>query len=325
MNLLASFDEFGSFLSQAVLYGFIVIVFCVVIFSSIVLMISIFENQPSLIQKRLNRLKGIETGGSTQTLAENLTQGLTAVAKPVAKSLYSAGQNDDKQKALFAQAGYSNVETQLDRFKVKRASYGIIAGTIAFVVSVLVTTQATYILCGLLGGFVMGSMLPQMMLKSTVSKRKKNLVQALPDTLDLMVVCVEAGLGVDAMFHRTSKELSKAAPEMALELNRLNSELNAGISRVEAFQNLGKRGDVPELRSLCAMIIQADKMGTSIADTLRIYASDLRIKRRQKAEEMASKASVKMIFPLVFFIFPPLFVVLLGPTVIQAIIVFTEK
>ena len=107
------------------------------------------------------------------------------------------------------------------------------------------------------------------------------------------------------------------APELAQEFKRLTRELNAGISRTEAFQALGSRSGVEELKSLCALIIQTDKLGTSIGDTLRIYADDMRTKRRQRAEELASKASVKMTLPLVFFIFPSIFVVTVGPGAIN--------
>jgi tight adherence protein C len=140
-----------------------------------------------------------------------------------------------------------------------------------------------------------------------------------------MVVCVEAGLGLDATIQRVAEETERIAPEISHEFKRLNKELNAGISRAEAFQNLGQRAGVDELRSLCAMVIQSDKMGTSVADTLRVFADDLRVKRRQKAEELAAKASIKMTFPLVFFVFPPLFIVLMGPIVIQASQQFFSK
>jgi tight adherence protein C len=138
-----------------------------------------------------------------------------------------------------------------------------------------------------------------------------------------MVVCVEAGLSLDATIQRVADETERIAPELSYELKRLNKELSAGIPRTEALQALGQRVGVDELRSLCGMIVQADKMGTSIADTLRIYADDLRTRRRQRAEELAAKAGIKMTFPLVLFIFPPLFIILMGPIVINAVQSFT--
>jgi tight adherence protein C len=161
--------------------------------------------------------------------------------------------------------------------------------------------------------------MPQFMLKNKAQKRKVEIRYTMPDALDLMVVCVEAGLSLDATIHRVADEMDGMAPEIAHEFKRLNKELSAGIARLEAFQNMGVRSGVDELRSLCAMIVQSDKMGTSVADTLRVYADDLRTKRRQKAEELAAKASIKMTFPLVLFIFPPLFIILMGPVVIKTL------
>ena len=135
-------------------------------------------------------------------------------------------------------------------------------------------------------------------------------------------------LGADVGSTKThvlvADETGRLAPEISHEFKRLNRELNAGIPRVEAFQNLGDRAGVDSMKSLCALIIQSDKLGTSIADVLRIYADDLRVKRRQRAEELASKASIKMTFVLVFFVFPSMFIVLLGPMVITVYKTFFE-
>jgi tight adherence protein C len=142
------------------------------------------------------------------------------------------------------------------------------------------------------------------------------LTQGLPDALDLMVVCVEAGLTVDAAMQRVGEELVLAHPSLSREMGIAHMETRVGLSRAESLKNLGARTGNAAIQSLAAMLIQADRFGTSIANALRIHAESLRQKRQHAAEEMAAKASVKMSFPLVLFIFPATFIVLAGPTVI---------
>jgi tight adherence protein C len=166
-----------------------------------------------------------------------------------------------------------------------------------------------------LGGLV-GYFLPRLWLKHKVKSNQMGLQLALPDALDLMVVCVEAGLTVDAAMQRVGQELALAHPGLSRELGICHMETRVGLSRQESMKNLGTRTGSPALQSLASMLIQADRFGTSIANALRIQAEALRLKRQHAAEEMAAKASVKMSFPLVLFIFPATFIVLAGPTVI---------
>src|SRR5579884_1354248 len=138
----------------------------------------------------------------------------------------------------------------------------------------------------------------------------------LPEALDLMVICIEAGLGIDQAVLRVADELKMSQPEIADELNLVNLEQRAGRARADAWRNLAERTDVDSVRSLCAMLIQTDYFGTSIAKSLRVHSESLRTQRRQQAEEQAAKTTVKLVFPLVFCIFPSLFVVVLGPSLI---------
>lgn len=166
-----------------------------------------------------------------------------------------------------------------------------------------------------LGGLV-GYFVPKLWLKIQINKNQKSLTLGLPDALDLMVVCVEAGLTVDAAIQRVGQELGLAHPALSRELGIAHMETRVGLSRGEALKNLGVRTGNAAIQSLSAMLIQAERFGTSIAGALRIHAESLRTKRQHAAEEMAAKASVKMSFPLVLFIFPSTFIVLAGPTVI---------
>lgn len=166
-----------------------------------------------------------------------------------------------------------------------------------------------------LGGLV-GYFMPKMWLKSRINKNQKAITQGLPDALDLMVVCVEAGLTIDAAMQRVGQELSIAHGAISREFGIAHMETRVGLSRQESLRNLGVRTGNAALQSLASMLVQADRFGTSIAGALRIHADSLRVKRQQAAEEIAAKASVKMSFPLVLFIFPSTFIVLAGPTVI---------
>jgi tight adherence protein C len=150
----------------------------------------------------------------------------------------------------------------------------------------------------------------------TETRRAKILV-ALPDALDLMVICVEAGIGLDSAIQRVSQEIKFSSPELSDELNFTTLELRAGKERHDALRDLSLRTSLSEINSLVTLLIQTDKFGTSMANALRIYSETYRTERYQKAEELAAKLPVKMLFPLGLFIFPALFVVLLGPAMIS--------
>jgi tight adherence protein C len=296
----------------------------IAVFGILAVIISMFNYEETPVRDRLLILKekGTFEGASHKTGAfDDLKEALITFSEPISQKMYGANQKYHKQvKGMLTEAGLLDSEEQVARFMAERAAAGIVGSAVGFVVlSVLTLDVVVFGLVGLVGGFALGSLIPQFMLKNGAKKRKTEIRYTMPDTLDLMVVCVEAGLGLDSTIQRVADEMENMAPEISHEFKRLNKELNAGLPRIEAFQNMGQRAGVDELRSLCAMIVQADKMGTSVADTLRVYADDLRTKRRQKAEELASKASIKMTFPLVLFIFPPLFIILMGPVVIKTI------
>jgi tight adherence protein C len=168
-----------------------------------------------------------------------------------------------------------------------------------------------------LGAAALGYLLPGMMLGRQAKKRQHRIRLSLPDALDLLVVSVEAGLGLDQALQRVGEELAFAHQDLSDELRLVNLELRAGKARSEALRNLADRTGVDDLSSLAAMLIQTDKFGTSVAQSLRVHSDTLRTKRRQRAEEAAAKTGVKMVFPLVFCIFPAIWVVTIGPAAIR--------
>ena len=173
------------------------------------------------------------------------------------------------------------------------------------------------LLLGLSVGGIVGYLLPTLWLRMKIQTNQRSLNHGLADALDLMVVCVEAGLTVDAAMQRVGQELGLVHPALSRELGITHMETRVGLARTEALRNLGHRTGNSALQSLAAMLIQADRFGTSIASALRIHADTLRQNRQHAAEEMAAKASVKMTFPLVLFIFPATFIILAGPTVLK--------
>jgi tight adherence protein C len=163
----------------------------------------------------------------------------------------------------------------------------------------------------------LGYLLPSMALGRLAKKRQHRIRLGLPDALDLLVVSVEAGLGLDQAIQRVGEELAFAHPELSEELRLINFELRAGKARVDALRNLAERTGVDDIQSLVAMLVQTDKFGTSVAQSLRVHSDTVRTKRRQRAEEAAAKTGVKMVFPLVFCIFPAIWVVTIGPAAIK--------
>ena len=164
---------------------------------------------------------------------------------------------------------------------------------------------------------VLGYLLPDMWRRSRIRARQKKIVKGLPDALDLLTVCVEAGLGLDQGIYRVSQEIEITCPELSEEFKLMNLEARYGKSRADAMRDLGNRTGIEEIKTAVAMLIQTDRFGTDLAKALRVHADTMRTKRRQHAEKLAATASVKMVPFLVFFIFPAMFAVILGPAAIQ--------
>lgn len=177
--------------------------------------------------------------------------------------------------------------------------------------------NANSLLLWLLCAASIGYYLPNILLRNIISRRQRDIFECFPDALDLMTVCVEAGLAIDAALARVAAEISLKSRVLADELQLVTLELRAGNSKEKALRNLALRTGVEDIDALVAMLIQAERFGTSIADSLRVQSDQLRTKRRQRAEEAAAKIALKLLFPLIFFIFPSLLVVLMGPAFIQ--------
>jgi tight adherence protein C len=172
-------------------------------------------------------------------------------------------------------------------------------------------------LSALLSLAAFGYYLPNLLLARLVSQRKRELFESFPDAIDLMTVCVEAGLGLDAAMVRVAEEMRLRSKALAGELHLVSLELRAGRTREQALRNLAMRTGVEEVEALVSMLVQADRFGTSVAASLRVHSDTLRTTRQLRAEEAAAKIALKLLFPLIFFIFPSLLLVLMGPAFIN--------
>jgi tight adherence protein C len=244
---------------------------------------------------------------------------LTEVAAPWVRRFQQVAPKSPKDmsklRRRLAAAGYRSLTAAV----LYGAAEAILPFVFAGVTLLSVGFSKWYIaLCAAAGGYL----LPGLWLSRQTALRQKQVRDGLPDALDLMIVCIEAGSGIDQSLMKTSDELDISYPALAEELRLITTEMRAGKSRLEAFKNFAARTRVDEVRSLVAMLVQSDRFGTSIAMALRTHAEVARTRRRQSAEERAAKIGVKLVFPLVFCLFPSLYVAILGPAVVDYVRVF---
>jgi len=252
-------------------------------------------------------------GGSEQTL---LTETINPRLEKIAKSMPKSPKELGRLRRRLASAGIHSFGAAL--------FYTIceLVLPIVFAAPALLglTGYIKWIVAAIAG--MIGYMIPGLVLARLIHNQKRRIENGLPDALDLMIVCIEAGCGLDQAIHKTSVELEISHPELAAQLRLITTEVRAGKPRMEAFKNFAARTRVDDVRALVAMLLQTDRFGTSVAQALRTHAETSRTKRRQRAEEKAAKIGVKLVFPLVFFLFPAFYVVTLGPAVIQFVRVF---
>lgn len=253
-------------------------------------------------------------GGQSSNAVGNMFE---KAAPALSKALESKSELDQSNlKIRLANAGFSRPDAARNylALKVVCLVLGLLFGGIYGFASAGIGRNSWMAL--VIGGGL-GFYLPELTLTLMKWSRQQKIFLQLPDALDLLVVCVEAGLGLDAGMRRISDELGSSAPEVCSELATANMQLQMGKARREVLHDLGVRTGVDDMRALVAILIQADRFGSSIAQALRVQSDSMRVKRRQLAEEKAQQTAVKMIFPLVLFIFPGIFVILVGPAAIQ--------
>jgi tight adherence protein C len=272
---------------------------------------------PSPERQRLRSISG--RSGRGRVAADAWIAKVARLSQPLVKLSVPEGQWDASPFRLrFIHAGLRNPVIPAVFFGAKTV-LAIIFPLVAYF-SVMLTGSSLGMeghLLVLLGSASFGYYLPHVVLGRLMFVRQREILETFPDALDLLIVCVEAGLAIDAALTRVAGEIQHKSVALSEELHLVTLELRAGASKELAFRNLALRTGVEDVHTLVAMLIQAERFGTSIADSLRVHADMLRTKRRQRAEEAAAKIALKLLFPLIFCIFPSLLLVLLGPAFIQ--------
>jgi len=268
--------------------------------------LAFMPNKAAAIDRRLEEL----TLGREEEQKPRL-QSLIGLFKRIGEKVPRSPKELGPLRLRLVQAGFRRDEAITIFFGI-RVMFALVL-FMFFSTSIVARPNMTMALAGLGAGYV----LPGMALARMAKRRAHKIRLSLADALDLLVVSVEAGLGLDQAMSRVASELQFAYPQLSEELKLINLELRAGKPRAEALRNLADRTGVDDLSSLVTMLIQTDKFGTSVAQSLRVYSDTLRTKRRQRAEEAAAKTGVKMVFPLVFCIFPAIWVVTIGPAAIR--------
>lgn len=261
------------------------------------------------LQKRVRQ--PIEEEGKRPSSLQDVVRRFLQLFKPLGEIIPRSPEEMSRQERRLVRAGIRRKDGPVLLYGVK-LGLAIICLIIFALSGKLQANPFLYIVLPVL----IGALVPDMWVTRRIMNRKERIQLAIPDALDLTVVCVEAGLGLDQSLMRIGEELRTVHPDLSGELRLLNLEVNAGKTRAQALRNLSSRTEVDDLRALVAVLIQTDRFGTSIAQSLRVFSDSLRTKRRQRAEERAAKTAIKMIPPLILFILPALFVVVLAPALI---------
>jgi len=240
------------------------------------------------------------------------------LAEPLSRLVPPSAAEAAKLRKQLMQAGFTGHEAVLLYRAIHLSSMVLLPLAVAVVYILLAKTLSSATL-PILFAFIAGFFIPKFTLTQLIKRRKLRIQWGLPDALDLMVTCIEAGLGLNASIVRVSEEINHVHPDLSKEFGLVNLEIRVGRSRDEALSNLAERTGVEDLDSLVSMLIQADKFGTSITRAIRVYSSALRTKRRQRAEQAAQMAAVKLLLPLAAFLFPTLFIAILAPAALNLI------
>jgi tight adherence protein C len=291
--------------------------------SVVLLVYGVFALVPARSRAISKRLMELEAGGARQyaiqrRLRQAKRERLEGLLEAFGEKVSSKRAEWSQVQQRLVQAGYRRTSAVAIYFAARLLAVAGLGGA-GLALPAVTSARPAWMMLAAGVGALAGWIAPRYYVLRRIKKRHGQIQRALPDTLDLMVVCVEAGLGLNAALVRVSEEIEHVSPTMSEELMMTNLEIRAGTPRDEALKNLGERTGVADVRSLTAMLIQTDRFGTSVATALRVHSDTMRTKRRQRAEEAAAKTTIKLVFPLVLFIFPAMFVVILGPAVLHIV------
>jgi len=271
----------------------------------------------SATAQRLSDLDEGRGGAVAQSIEPNPMESLAArLAEPINKLVPPSAASAKKLQRELMQAGYRSSSAPAVYRVTQLATMALFPLTIVFIWSLMARSLIDAMLPALFA-FGAGFLLPRFVLNHKIASRKLRITWGLADALDLMVITMEAGLGLNAAMLRVCEELRPVHPDISKEFELANLEIRVGRERSEALRNLADRTGVEDLNSLVGMLIQADRFGTSIARAVRVYSDSLRTKRRQRAEQAAQKAAFKLLLPLGALLFPTMFIIILGPALLN--------
>jgi tight adherence protein C len=276
-----------------------------------IILILLLVGSRSAVTSRLLRVTGAEAVPVEELQPKFSSHILGMIAKVVAPVRRALGISEGGDTARrLALAGHRDPQAAELFYAMK-----LFAPVLAAVLAGFVIRQDVFFWFVILGA--VGFMVPDLWLTMAITRRRERVRLSLPDALDLLVICMEAGLGLDQAMIRVGRELAISNPDLSDEFLLINLEQRAGKPRLEAWRNMAERTDLEVVRSFVSMLVQTERFGTPISKSLAVFSDGLRLKRRQLAEELAAKTTIKMIFPLALFIFPSMFIVLLAPAIIS--------
>jgi len=275
-----------------------------------------FALMVALFRRNVDVVERVQAGRTVKAVKDWMAdlKSVESVFKPLGEFIPRSAEEMSRQEKRLTQAGIRRKDAVV-LFHGTQFALALLFVSI----TLLFVPISRFTAAWLLVSIFIGAAVPDIWLSRAIDSRKERIQLAIPDALDLAVICVEAGLGLDQSIMRISEELEGPYPDLSDEFRLRNIEINMGRNRTEAFRNLAARTGVEDLKALVAILIQTDRFGTSIGQSLRVFADSLRVKRQQRARERAAKLPIKMIPIMVLFIFPSIFVVVVGPAVIQII------
>ena len=318
MDMLISLIE-TYFADETTLRWTVVVVVALIIFVLGIGLSIIFAGVTDPIRRRLGMIGEPEVQKGTLALKIS-----TAIGPVAAFVLPKEELERSKVKGDLYRAGFHSPKA-FQMFYALKVVLSVALALITMVVSqFLPSVDMQSLIVYTIMAAAVGLLVPNYILTKSLARQMHLLRNGFPDALDLLVVCVESGLGLGPALQRVADEINVSHPELSLELATVNAEMRAGVQREIALKNLGERTGLPDIRGLVALLVQSMRFGTSVADALRVYSEEFRDKRMQAAEELAAKIGTKMIFPLVLFMFPVFFVVAVGPAALRIIDAFAN-
>lgn len=272
------------------------------------IMMIIFYEPPSLLEKRF-----MKSNAKKESLFDTLMSRFQEIMRPFSKKNAKSSAYINKSRKLLLQAGYASSEEDVIKYDSKKMVYTFIAFIFCCFLLLISFDMNTLTACVITLYLVYKW--PEIKLKRKIKQRQKEFMKHLPDAVDLLSICVQAGLGLDASFQKVADEFKLSSETVSSEFGRLNKDILSGLNREDAYKNLIQRNENQDLQSFVALLIQTDRLGTSIIQSLDAFCDSMRTKKRQRIEELSQQASTKMTVPMVLFMLPSIFIIIMYPAI----------